>query len=92
MTNQPQQVPTKQVYVWGNMFYDAYSGVEIHCFFDDEIVFEVPEEMDNEKPSDELHKQVLANATARLRDVLGSLVVLKEDCWEPDYIVHNVGE
>jgi hypothetical protein len=83
---------TKNVYVWGNAFYDAYSGVEIHCFFDHEIIFEVPEEMDIEEPSDELHKQVVANATARLRDVLGSKIVLKEDHWELDYVVHNVGE
>jgi hypothetical protein len=74
------------------MFYDAYSGVEIHCFFDHEIVFTVPASMDNEEPSDELHKQVLANATARLRNVLGTLITLKDTCWEADYVVHNVGE
>jgi hypothetical protein len=83
---------TKQVYVWGNAYYDAYSGVEVQVFFDEEILFEVPEDMNNEEPSEELNKQVLANATARLRDVLGAKIVLKETCWELDYVVHNVGE
>jgi hypothetical protein len=83
---------TKNVYVWGNAFYDAYSGVEIHIFFDHEIVFAVPEEMDNEEPSEELNNLILANATARLRDVLGTKVVLKEDHWELDYVVHSVEE
>lgn len=83
---------TKQVYVWGNAFYDAYSGVEIHVFFDHEIVFDVPVDMNNEEPTDELNKQVLANATERLRECLGNKIVLKESCWELDYVVHNVGD
>lgn len=84
--------PTKQVYVYGNVYYDADSGVEIQVFFDDSIVFEVPASMDLEEPSDELHAKNMANAEGRLREKLGNKIVLKKHCWDADYVVHNVGE
>jgi hypothetical protein len=83
---------TKEVYVWGHAYYDAYSGVEVQVFFDHEIVFEVPADMNNEEPTDELNKQVLANATERIRERLGSKIIFKERCWDLDYVVHNVNE
>jgi hypothetical protein len=83
---------TKNVYVYGNVYYDADSGVEIQIFFDDSIVFAVPEEMDLEEPSDELHNQIQANAEGRLREKLGNKIVLKKNCWDADYVVHNVEE
>lgn len=95
MTNETQpvgQVPTKEVYAHGNVYYDADSGVEIQIFFDDSIVFVVPEEMDLEKPSDELHNQIQANAEGRLREKLGNKILLKKHCWDGDYVIHNVGE
>jgi len=82
----------KQVYVWGNAYYDAYSGVEVQIFFDEQIVFEVPEDMDNEQPSEELNNLILANASERLRERLKTQIPLKASCWELDYVVHNVGE
>jgi hypothetical protein len=83
---------TKNVYVWGNAYYDAYSGVEVQVFFDEQIVFEVPEDMDNEQPSEELNNLILANASERLRERLKTQISLNVNCWELDYVVHNVEE
>jgi hypothetical protein len=83
---------TKQVYVWGNAYYDAYSGVEVQVFFDEQIVFEVPADMNNEEPTEELNWQILANASERLRERLKTQISLNANCWELDYVVHNVEE
>lgn len=83
---------TKNVYVWGNAYYDAYSGVEVQVFFDESVTFEVPADMNNEEPTEELNWQILANASERLRERLKTQILLNVNCWELDYVVHNVGE
>lgn len=91
-TQQVDQVPTKEVYVYGNVYYDAMEGVEIQVFFDHDITFTVPADMDLEEPSDDLHALVMANAINRVRERLKLGIVLIKARWDADYVVHNVGE
>ena len=93
MTTLPnQQGPTKQVYVYGNVYYDAMDGVEVQVFFDHEVVFTVPVDMNLEEPSDELHALIMANAINRVRERLKLGITMIKARWDADYVVHNVGE
>jgi len=94
MTTLPnQQAPTKQVYVYGNAYYDAMEGVEIKVFFDHNIVFTVPASVDIEEPDAELDAMVMRNAEERARQrLIGLSMVLRPIHWELEYSVHNVGE
>lgn len=92
MTNKTEQIgqmPTKKVYVRGNVYYDTMDGVEVKVFFDHRITFVVSADMDLEEPS-ELHALVMANAINRIRKQLKLKVVLLKYRWDHDYVVHNV--
>ena len=94
MPNEAQQVPTKEVYVYGNVYYDAMESDEIRVFFDHDITFTVPAEMDIDIPNKELHELVMANAVSRVRgrlDWSDDYQWQSDLRWDADYVVHNVG-
>lgn len=84
---------TKQVYVYGNVYYDVLKGVEIKVFYDDNITFTVPADMNIYEPYPELDAMVIQNATERVQQGhIGSSVTLEPAEWQLEYVVHNVGE
>lgn len=84
---------TKKVYVYGNVYYDVLKGVEIKVFYDDEITFTVPADMNIYEPHPELDAMVIQNATERVQQGrIGLSVTLEPAEWQLDYVVHNVDE